>query len=147
MLGMILTAVSVLIIVSSCKKEAPFNEPQYLFMKWTRAIKDLNYSKFRECEAHPKREGVFRAIYRTTYYGDCNVMEMGEFDKNDVKKDFDGNSYLSRKIWFECKEINRKKRMPIRTVRGDVDCINFIDGKRKDDGWLMWNRNIIRVDQ
>ena len=133
--------------VISCKKEKKFAEPEYIFAKWARAVERLNYADYASCEAYPKEEPVFREIYRNTYYADLMVTEVGSLDKKKVYKNEKGNSFVSRNVQFECSEIRRKDRKPLRVLRGDVDFIRFTDGDRMRQGWLMWNRKIIRIDR
>ena len=137
----------ILLAVISCKKEKKFAEPEYIFSKWARSIETFNYIDYASCEAYPKSEPVFRDMYRENYYADLMVTEIEKFDEKKVKKDVNGDSYLSRNVQFECTEIRRKDKKPVRVLRGDVDFIKFIDSDRTKQGWLMWNRKIIRFER
>lgn len=138
---------AIMLAVLSCKKEGKFVEPEYIFAKWARSLKTLHYADYAACEAYPKSEAVFREIYRDTYYADPMVTEIEKFDEKNVRKDSAGNSFLSRNVQFECTEVRRKDNKPVRVLRGDVDFVKFVDGDRKKQGWLMWNRKIIRLDR
>ncbi len=133
------------IVVLGCKKEKKFIEPDYIFAKWARAIDTLNYADYRSCEAYPKSETVFHEMFRDTYYADLMVTGVEKLDEKKVRKDTNGASYLVRNVQFECTEVRRKDRKAVRLLRGDVDFIKYIDGDRQKQGWLMWNRKIIRI--
>jgi hypothetical protein len=133
------------LILISCKKEKKFTEPEFIFSKWSHAIEMLNYPDYASCEAYPKSEGVFREMYREAYYADPMVMEVEKLDEKKVAKDHLGNSYLKRNVQFECTEVRRRDRKPVRLLRGDVDFIKFTSGDRQKQGWLMWNRKIVRI--
>jgi len=137
----------ILLAVISCKKEKKFAEPEYIFSKWARSIETFNYIDYASCEAYPKSEPVFRDMYRENYYTDLMVKEIEKFDEKKVKMDGKGDSFISRNVQFECTEIRRKDKKPVRVLRGDVDFIKFIDGDRTKQGWLMWNRKIIRFER
>ena len=130
----------------SCKEEE-FPEPEQVFRRWTSSLKNLNYQDYRSCEAYPKEEGVFREMFRYTYYRDCGVKEFDDLDEGDVKKDFQGNKYLERKVLFECAEVARKTGKQLQTVRGDVAFVKFLSGSRDKDGWLLWHRTMYRINQ
>ncbi|HOD16799.1 MAG TPA: hypothetical protein PKI31_18935 [Spirochaetota bacterium] len=133
--------------LATCKKEKKFVEPEYVFARWARAIEELNYRDYAACEAYPKSEGVFREIYRETYYADLMVTGVEKPDEKKVAVDRDGNSFIKRNVMFECNEIRRAGRRPIRVLRGDVDFIKFVSGEREKQGWMMWNRRIVRVER
>ena len=137
----------ILFVIVSCKKEKKFAEPEYIFLKWSRAIEAFNYTDYKACEAYPKSEPVFREIYKETYFTDLMVTEIERLDENKVQKDSKGNSYLSRNVRFECAEVRRRDKKPIGILRGDVDFVKFNDGERAQKGWLMWNRKIIRIER
>jgi hypothetical protein len=131
----------------TCKKEKKFVEPEYVFARWTKAIENMNYREYAACEAYPKEEGVFREMYRETYYTDLMVTEVEKLDEKKVKVDRDGNSYIKRNVQFECSEVRRANRRNLRVLRGDVDFIKFVSGDREKQGWMMWNRRIVRVER
>ncbi|HOT44438.1 MAG TPA: hypothetical protein PLM53_02475 [Spirochaetota bacterium] len=133
--------------VISCKKEKKFAEPEYIFAKWARAIETLNYNDYASCEAYPKSEGVFREMFRDTYYTDLMVTDVEKLNEKNVLKDHQGKPYLKRNVQFECSEIRRRDRKPLRLLRGDVDFINYVGNDRPKKGWLMWNRKIIRIER
>ena len=135
------------LISVSCKKEKKFAEPGFIFAKWSRAIETLKYPDYASCEAFPKSEGVFREMYREAYYTDLMVMEVEKLDEQKVAKDHHGNSYIKRNVHFECTEVRRRDRKPVRLLRGDVDFIQYTDGDRQKQGWLMWNRKIVRIER
>lgn len=134
------------LLLASCGKEKKFTAPEAVFAKWSRAIERLNYAEYASCEAYPKSEGVFREMFRDSYYADLMVTEVEKLDEQEVLKDHQGDSYIKRNVQFECNEIRRKDRKPVRLLRGDVDFVRYTDGDRKARGWLMWNRKIIRVE-
>lgn len=134
------------LLLASCGKEKKFTAPEDVFAKWSRAIERLNYAEYASCEAYPKSEGVFREMFRDSYYADLMVTEVEKLDEQEVLKDHQGDSYIKRNVQFECNEIRRKDRKPVRLLRGDVDFVRYTDGDRKARGWLMWNRKIIRVE-
>jgi hypothetical protein len=137
----------ILLAVISCKREKKFVEPEYIFSKWARSIENLNYIDYASCEAYPKSEPVFREMFRESYYADLMVTEIEKFDEKKIKKDGKGDSFVSRNVRFECTEIRRRDKKPVRILRGDVDFIKFIEGDRTKQGWLMWNRKIIRFER
>jgi hypothetical protein len=136
----------VVLFAAECKKEKKFMEPDFIFAKWSRAIESLNYPDYASCEAYPKSEGVFREIFRETYYADLMVTEVEKADEKNIQKGR-GGSYVKRSVQFECTEVRRRDRRPLRVLRGDVDFIRFVDGSRTKQGWLMWNRKIIRINR
>jgi hypothetical protein len=138
-------SLAVALVVLSCKKEKKFAEPEYIFAKWTRAIERLNYREYASCEAFPKEEPVFREIYRDSYYVDLMVTGVDKLDEKKIHKEPNGDVFISRNVQFECTEIRRNDRRPLMLLRGDVDFIRYTGGSRAAQGWLMWNRKIIRI--
>jgi hypothetical protein len=145
----VLSAFLMLLVLTlvTCKKEKKFVEPDLVFARWARAIESLNYREYTTCEAYPKSEGVFREMFRDAYYADLMVTEVEKLDEKKVTVDRDGNSYIKRNVQFECSEVRRAGRRPIRVLRGDVDFIRFVSGEREKEGWMMWNRKIVRVER
>jgi len=137
--------ISIIVIVFSCTKEEKFVEPDFILKKWSDSIKQLDYNKYKDCEAYPKGKKVFNEMYKTNYFVDLMVTDIEDLDKDNVNKDHKGNSYLTRKVSFECAEVKRISRKPAGLLRGDVDFVRFLNGSRKKEGWLMWNRSIIRI--
>ena len=82
----------------ACKKEKKFVEPEYVFARWAKAIEALNYHDYAACEAYPKSEGVFREMFRDTYYADLMVTEVEKLDEKKIAVDRDGNSYIKRNV-------------------------------------------------
>ena len=140
---------SVLIIVimffSSCKRQEPFVDPAYIFLKWSSAVKTLNYKDYSECEAFPKDPDVFTNLYRDFYYGDLIIRDMAKFNENDIKSDFEGYKFNHRMLYFECKRISRETGKTVENMKGEVEFIKYIDGPRINRGWLMHNRTLIRT--
>ncbi len=134
-----------LLAVFSCKKEE-FPEPEKVFKRWSTSLKSLNYAEYRACEAFPKEEGVFRDMYRITYYTDCTVREFEDIDNDKTKLDANGNSYQQKKVWFECAEVRRDTGRQVRALRGEVIFIKYLNGERTGHGWLMWNRSFYRME-
>ncbi len=137
--------ICMLMFHGACKKEKPFTEPDVIIRKWARAIKEFDYKDYASCEAYPKSAPVFREMYRSSYFSDCMVTETGKLDKNDIEKDHEGNPYLYRTVFFECTQVKRKNNTPSGILRGEVKFIRYTEGARADEGWLMWNRTLVRI--
>jgi len=140
-------ALSFLILFISCKKEEKFAEPDFVLQKWSEAIKSQNYKNYKRYEANPKSPQVFREIYREFYFSDVFVVEIEDLDKEKIKEDHEGNPYLQRSVTFECTEVKRKTGKPVKLVRGNVLFIKYTEGKRKKEGWLMFNRTLTRMNR
>jgi hypothetical protein len=141
-----ITALSLIIILSfilSCKGKKAFVDPAFVFLKWSSAVKNLNYKEYAECEAFPKDEMVFRELYTDFYYADLIIRELGKFNENDIKSDVEGYKYQLRKVYFECKRIDRKTGRAVQEMKGDIEFISYINGSKINKGWLMYNRTII----
>ncbi len=132
-----------LFLTISCKEKKAFVDPAYVFMKWSAAVKNLNYIEYTECEAFPKDEIVFHELYNDFYFADLLIRELGEYKENDIRSDIDGYKYNIRKVYFECKRIERKTGRAVQEMKGDIEFINYIDGPKLNKGWLMYNRTII----
>ena len=141
----ILTALLVitLALIISCKEKKAFVDPAFVFMKWSSAVKNLNYNDYTECEAFPKDEIVFRELYNDFYFADLLIRELGEYKESDVRSDVEGNKYNIRKVYFECKRIERKTGRAVQEMKGDIEFISYISGPKLNKGWLMYNRTII----
>ena len=131
--------------VCSCKKKEDISLYDSILRKWCRSQKELNYTRYRECEAYPKAYPVFREMYRDYYFEDIMIVNIDEIDKKNVMKDPEGNEFISRNTDFECSEFSRKAGRPTQVVRGNLRFIRFKTGPRKDDGWLMSNRTMVRI--
>ncbi len=142
----ILVSVFIFLVVSftSCKEKKAFVEPTFVFMKWSDAIKKLNYRYYSECEVFPKERSVFSEIYGDHYYSDVFVKNLGDYDEENIRTDSEGNRFNHRKVYFECRRISRKTGMPVQNMKGDVLFVKYLSGARADKGWLMFNRTIIR---
>ncbi len=127
----------------SCKEKKAFVDPAYVFMKWSSAVKNLNYKEYAECEAFPKDEIVFRELYTDFYYSDLIIRELGKLNENDTGSDIDGFKYNIRKVYFECRRVERKTGRAVQEMKGDIEFINYINGPKLNKGWLMYNRTII----
>jgi hypothetical protein len=130
-------------LITSCKEKKAFVDPAYVFMKWSSAVKNLNYKEYAECEAFPKDEIVFRELYTDFYFADLIIRELGKFDENETGSDVEGFKYSKRKVYFECKRIERKTGRAVQEMKGDIEFINYINGPKLNKGWLMYNRTII----
>ena len=144
---LIAAAIVLLPLAISCKKEETFYEPDYIFGRWLKAVEMLNYAEYKKYEAFPKSEGVFRELYRDSYFVDLMITDVEDLDEDNVKKDIDGNPYIKRNVSFECTEVRRPDRKPMALLRGDVDFIRYTEGKREKEGWLMWNRSMVRIQR
>lgn len=130
-------------VIMSCKEKKAFVDPAYVFMKWSSAVKNLNYKEYSECEAFPKDEIVFRELYTDFYYADLLIRELGKYDENIIGSDVEGYKYNVRKVYFECKRIERRTGRAVQEMKGDIEFINYINGPNLNKGWLMYNRTII----
>ena len=129
----------------SCKKKEVDLEPVYVLQKWIRSIEKLDYTVYSKCEAYPKSEGVFLEIYKEDYFTDLTVTRVEEADEENVRKDYKGNSYVSRKAYFEASAVKRGNGEAYQLVNGDAEFFKFLDGEKSRDGWLIANRTITRV--
>lgn len=134
-------------VILSCKKKERIPEPGFVLGKWSNAIKELKYSDYRKYEAYPKSNEVFREIYKDEYFTDIMVTGIEEVDYDDVKRDFNDNSYISCSVTFEGIAVKRQDDKPYQTIRGDVLFVQFTNGDRSKDGWLISNRSIIRINR
>ncbi|MCL1864413.1 MAG: hypothetical protein FWF73_01220 [Spirochaetes bacterium] len=137
---------AVTVLISSCKKKEIFVDPAYIFLKWSSAVRNLNYKEYSECEAFPKDESVFRELYGDFYLSDLIIRNIGEFNEKATKMDVNRYEYKFRRVYFECVRIKRKTGKPVQNMKGDMEFINYIDGPKKDKGWLMFNRTIINTE-
>lgn len=136
---------SLLLFFSSCKKQEPFVDPAYIFLKWSGAVKTLNYDDYSDCEAFPKDQDVFRNLYRDFYYGNLIIRDMEKFQENDIKTDFEGYKFNHRMLYFECKRISRETGKTVENMKGEVEFIKYTEGPKVNRGWLMHNRTLIRT--
>lgn len=143
----ILITIIVVFTVLSCTKKEINPEPVYVLQRWAKAIEKLDYNSYSKCEAYPKSEGVFLEIYKDDYYTDLMVADVEEPDSRRIRKDYKGNSYISRKATFEAAAVKRSKGEPYQTVSGDVEFVKFSDGDKSKNGWLISNRTITRVNK
>jgi len=132
-----------LISIPSCKQKEAFVDPVYVFMKWSSAVKNLNYKDYSECEAFPKDNLVFRELFSDYYFSDLQISELGRYNENELKSDFNGNTYHLRKVYFECKRTERKTSRDVQEMKGDVEFVNYTNGPNMNRGWLMYNRTFI----
>lgn len=135
----------VFILSTGCKKEKRFNEAYYILGKWANSTRSLDYRAYQECEANPKAPSVFREMFSDRYYEAVEVTSISKLDEDDIRKDPDGRPFMHREVSFECREISRRTGRQLQAVKGDVLFIHFTQGPRKDDGWLMLNRTMIRI--
>jgi len=138
-----ITIIFTLSFIFSCKEKKAFVDPAYVFLKWSSAVKNLDYREYSECEAFPKDEMVFRELYNDFYYADLLIRDLGIYNENDIKSDIEGYKYNLRKVYFECKRIERKTGRAVQEMKGDIEFINYINGPKLNKGWLMYNRTII----
>ncbi len=143
----IILTLLVLLSFTVCKKKEKFPEPAYVMSKWTRAIQELNYRLYLQTEAYPKSETIFRDMYHDYYFTDMMVLSVEDPDPRDSRRDHEGNSYIHTSITFEGSVVKRSTGKPFRVIRGDAVFIKFVDGKRKNQGWLLSNRTFIAVDR
>ncbi|HOP64243.1 MAG TPA: hypothetical protein PK358_11025 [Spirochaetota bacterium] len=141
----VLSVLALVILFSSCKRHEPFVDPAYVFLKWSAAVKNLNYKDYSECEAFPKDQDVFRELYREYYYADLITRDMGSFNENDVKGDFEGRTFNYRMLYFECNRVSRETGEKVEIMKGEVEFIKYLKGADEKRGWLMYNRTFIRT--
>lgn len=141
----VVAVITVILFFSSCKRQEPFVDPAFIFLKWSGAVKNLNYRDYSECEAFPKDAEVFKSLYRDYYYGELIIRDMGQFNENDIKTDFEGKKFNHRMLYFECKRISRQTGKIVENMKGEVEFIKYIDSEKSDRGWLMHNRTLIRT--
>ena len=135
------------LLLTFCKEEKKICEPAYVLQKWSKAIKNFDYKLYTKCEAYPKNKNIFKKIYKNYYICDIMVIEVEKPDKKNIRKDHNDNSFIHRKVTFEGTSINRSDNKPFQLVRGDIVFIKFEDGNRKNDGWLISNRTIVRINK
>ncbi len=128
----------------SCKKDDIFVDPAYVFLKWSYAVKSLNYGSYSTCEAFPKSDDVFRELYSNYYYDDLVTRDLGTYKEKDVRTDLYGKKYNYRTVYFECRRVERKSGRTVESMKGEVEFIQYTDKPDSDRGWLMYNRTIIR---
>ncbi len=132
-----------LIFIPSCKQKEVFVDPVYIFLKWSSAVKNLNYKEYSECEAFPKDDLVFRELFGDYYFSELQISEIGKYNENEIKSDAEGYKYHLRKVYFECKRVERKTSRIVQEMKGDVEFVNYINGPNINRGWLMYNRTFI----
>lgn len=128
---------------TSCKQKEAFVDPVYVFLKWSSAIKNLNYREYSECEAFPKDDLVFRELFKDYYFSDLQILNLGKYNENELKRDPEGYKYKLRKVYFECKRVERETSRFVQEMKGDVEFVWFTDGPNVNRGWLMYNRTFI----
>lgn len=132
-------------LFTSCKDESRFVEPNYVLRRWASAIQQMNYREYATCEAHPKSEAVFREMYREYYLVDVMATEVDDAESAEELKDAEGWRYLRRQLDFEATVVSRKGGKQSGLIRGNVEFVKYIDGKRAKDGWMLSNRTLIHV--
>ena len=130
-------------LLSSCTQKEAFVDPVYVFMKWSSAGKNMNYKEYSECEAFPKDDLVFREFFGDFYFSDLQIRELGKYNENELKSDSNGYKYRLRKVYFECKRVERKTSRIVQEMKGDVEFVNYTNGPNMNRGWLMYNRTFI----
>jgi hypothetical protein len=137
--------ISLFIFAASCKKDDVFIDPAYIFMRWSYAVRVLDYAKYSSCEAFPKSPDVFRELYGKYYYADLITRDLGEYNPADVRTDIDGKRYTRRMVYFECNRVERKSEKKVEAMKGEVEFIQYMDEPGVRRGWLMYSRTIIRL--
>jgi hypothetical protein len=145
-MSLVLAAMLPLIMSAGCGKEK-FAGPQQVLAKWTRAIQELNYTEYAQCEAYPKGADVFAEMYRDFYFTDMMVTSLEEPSEKDVRRDYDGNPYIHCALSFEAGVVKRGAARPSQVARGDAVFMKFTEGKRARQGWLVSNRTFVTVDR
>jgi hypothetical protein len=143
----VLFIIFIIFTAFSCAKKEKDREPGLVLQRWIKSIENLDYYNYSKCEAYPKSQGVFLEIYKDDYYMDLMVNEVGDPDDKNIRKDYKGNSYVSRKVTFEAAVVKRGRVEPYQTVNGDVEFYKFLDGDKSKNGWLISNRTITRINK
>ncbi len=133
------------IFTTSCKKEERPAEPRAVLEKWAKSTRTLNYRLYKKCEVNPKEGRVFAEMFRTYFIKDIAIISVEKLDRDDIQKDSAGHRYIKTDVSFTATEVSRKTRAPVQRLQGDVRFVSFLDGPRKDDGWLMFNRTFVRI--
>ena len=107
-------------IVFLCKKEDKAQELGYVLQKWAKAIEKLDYKKYSVCEAYPRSWAVFNEIYKDDYFTDIMVIEVGEPDEDNIKKDIDDWPKTRHAIIDRLKSFNKRQQC----LRG-LDLVTF----------------------
>lgn len=137
----------IFVLLISCKDEGKVSEPARVLQKWVKAIEKLDYKSYCKYEAYPKPEDVFREMYKDYYLVDLMVTDAEDADKEKARKDYNGDTFLHRTVTFEASAVNRNNGKPYQLHRGNTVFIKFLDGKRENDGWLLSNRTITRINK
>jgi hypothetical protein len=133
--------------LDSCKSEKKIPEPVFVLKKWAKSIEELNYRLYTLCEAYPKDVAVFRDMYKDYYIIDLMALEVEDEDKEDIKRDYKNDPFLQRTVTFEGTAVKRDTKKSFQLIRGDAEFVKFLEGERKNDGWLMSNRTITRINK
>ncbi len=136
---------STMIALTSCKKEEKPAEPGFILDKWANATEKLDYRAYSSCEVNPKEVRVFAEMFRTYFIKDISIISVEKLDREDVRSNSAGHKYIKTDVSFSGIEISRKTKSPVQRLRGDVMFVKFLDGPKKDDGWLMFNRTLVRI--
>lgn len=133
----------IILVIPSCKQKQAFVDPVYVFMKWSSAVKNMNYREYTECEAFPKDDLVFRELFGDYYFSDLQIRDLGKYNESELKSDSEGYKYHLRKVYFDCKRVERKTSRIVQEMKGDVEFVNYTNGPNVNRGWLMYNRTFI----
>ena len=139
--------ISILLVLFSCKTERKIIhiEPEYVLKKWSKAIKNLDYERYVECEVHPKPYEEFLNIYKDYYYEEMRVNAVDKILEK--TEDDDGSTkYDKCELIFDCVVVNRKNHKAQKRINGHVDFIKYIDLPKSKQGWLMFNRTLIETN-
>lgn len=137
--------IAAIAVLTSCKKPEKPAQPEMILKKWAAATEKNDYHAYRKCEVNPKEARVFREMFRTYFLRDIIIISTEELDRKDIHSDHAGNKYIKSNVIFSATEVSRKIRAPVQMIRGEVLFVKYSEGSRKDDGWLMLNRTLIRT--
>lgn len=137
----------VILACAGCSKKEKDTELQKVLDRWARSTRELNYTEYEKSEAFPKSPPVFREMYRHYYLTDITVTHSDEADEAVVRKGPDGMDVMAREVSFKCTEVHRETKKPVNLVRGNVTLIRFTESERKKNGWLLWNRSLVRINR
>ena len=142
-------SVCVFLILLSCKSDKDSSgvgviEPEYVLKKWERAIKNLDYERYMECEAYPRSREEFLKIYKDYYFEEIQVKSVEISEKNEIDNNLD--RYNRCEVVFDGIVVNRENHNAKKRIYGNIDFKKYIDLPKSKQGWLMFNRTLIETN-
>ena len=141
--------ICVVLTLLSCKSNKDSSgegiiEPEYVLKKWERAIKNLDYERYVECEAYPRSHEEFLRIYKDHYFEDILVKSVEFSEKNEIDNNLD--RFNRCEVVFDGIVVNRENDNAKRRIQGNVDFKRYIDLPISKQTWLMFNRTLIETN-